>query len=80
MFNRFIKICEEKAINNPLSNPSTSHCAAIIKNKKIIAISTNKYGGNNIEFNIDKYCTTHAESAAINNAIKKNLIPPLKGI
>jgi len=80
MIRRFAEICSEKAANNPLANSTTSHCAAIISHNKIITLSTNKYGGNNTEFNIDNNCTTHAESGAINNAIKKNFIPPLKGL
>lgn len=81
MIQRFVEICFEKAANNTLSNSSTKHCAAIICNNKMITYSINTYGGNNIDNYItNNYCTTHAEIGAINNAIKKQLIPPLKGL
>ena len=80
MIRRFAEICSEKAAKNPLANSTTSHCAAIISHNKIITCANNEYGGNNSEFNIDDNCTTHAERGAINDAIKKQLIPPLKGL
>lgn len=81
MIRRFADICSEKAANNTLANSTTSHCAAIISHNKIITCSINSHGGNNIDYNVtNHYCTTHAEIGAINTAIKKQLIPPLKGL
>lgn len=66
--------CNEFALKS-YTNRRSQHCAALIDGKKLICMSTNKYGGNKIEQYIeDNDCTSHAEYEAIIEALNQDKI------